>query len=158
MFLLLPFFRYSFVVAFDVHGGHGLAEQGMMVVVDFRYEDDGLPAPVEDFRLRPGGFPCPDVFDEVGGDVQRDRFRADGTADDADGGVRQCGEGAAVGEAGQVDMDVGVDGHVELRPAAAHLVDDNAAMDDVAVRAEDFLYYGKAVLFVQGNSLLYLCV
>ena len=124
-----------------------------MVVVDFRDEHDGLSAPVEHFRLRPGGLAGPNILDEVGGDVQRNRFRADGAAGDADGSVRQRRERAAVGEPGQIDMDVGVDGHVELRPAAADLVDDDAAVDDVAVRAEDFLYDGKAFFLIQRNSL-----
>ena len=119
-----------------------------MVVVELRVQDDGFSAPVQDVGFRPCRFPCADIFYEIGGDVQCDGCSADGAASHADGGIGQRRESASVGEAGQVDMDVRVDGHVEFRPAAADLVDDDAAMDDVAVRAEDFLYDFEAFFFV----------
>ena len=46
-------------------------------------------------------------------------------------------------EAGEVRMHIAGDGHVELRPAAAYFVDENAAVFDKLIAAEDVLDDGE---------------
>ena len=84
-----------------------------------------------------------EVADEVGDNVQRHSARTDGAAGHAYGGIGQGGEGAAVDEAGEIRMHIAGDGHVELRPAAAYFVDENAAVFDKLIAAEDVLDDGE---------------
>ena len=124
----------------------------MGVVVDFSGENDRSMAAMGDFSLRPGGVPGAEVADKVGDNVQRHSARTDGAAGHAYGGIGQSGEGAAMDEAGKIRMHITQDGHVELRPAAAHFVDEDAAMLDELIAAEDILNDSEAFFWYQGIS------
>ena len=124
----------------------------MGVVVDFSGENDRAMTAMGDFSLRPGGVPGAEVADKVGDDIQGHSASADSAASHADGSIGQSGEGAAMDEAGKIRMHITRDGHVELRPAAAHFVDEDAAVLDELIAAEDILNDSEAFFWYQGIS------
>lgn len=52
-------------------------------------------------------------------------------------------------------MDVAFDIHVQMRNAAFHIINYDAAVLHEFVRAENVLYYAKAGFFIQGSCSLH---
>lgn len=109
--------------------------------------------------LHPGFCPCGmsrlEVGYEIRCDVQGDCPRAYRAAGNSYSGVGQGVQGAAVNVAREVRMDVAFDIHVQMRNAAFHIINYDAAVLHEFVRAENVLYYAKAGFFIQGSCSLH---